>query len=123
MVTAVDVLMAAVVLLDVGSSSRRLQVQIQIQMQIQIQIQILAQILRRILRQYTQNIAPRFLCWDNYIVAIRCSVVACGASSGESSPDPLTEILKANTPTTNINADTGTDPYTASAPASSKHSS
>ena len=43
-------------------------------------------------------------------------MVACGASSRESSPDPLTEILKANTPTTNINADTGTYPYTDSSP-------
>ena len=40
MVTAVVVVMAAVVLLDVGSCSRRLQVQIQIQMQIQMRIQI-----------------------------------------------------------------------------------
>ena len=40
MVTAVVVLMAAVVLLDVESSSRRLQVQIQILMQIRMHVQI-----------------------------------------------------------------------------------
>ena len=26
------------------------------------------------------DIAPRFFCWDNQIVATRCSVVACGGS-------------------------------------------
>ena len=38
-----------------------------------------------------ENIAPRLLCWDNWILAIRCSVVACGASSRESSPGALTQ--------------------------------
>ena len=31
-----------------------------------------------------ENIAPRFLCWDNWIVAPRSSGVACGGSRRES---------------------------------------
>ena len=56
-------------------------------------MEIQAQILIQIPHQNPQNIAPRFFCWDNQILATRCSVVACGASSRESFPDPLTRDL------------------------------
>ena len=58
MVTAVVVLMAAVVLLDVGSSSRRLQVQIQIQMQIQMHVQIQLQIRIQLHMSSHKDLAP-----------------------------------------------------------------
>ena len=35
-------------------------------------------------RPLSADRAPRFLCWDNWIVATRSSVVACGGSSRES---------------------------------------
>ena len=50
----------------------QIQMQMQVQLQVQIQIQIQAiknqmQIPIQIPYQHVQNIAPRFLCWDNYL--------------------------------------------------------
>ena len=66
MATAVVVVMAAVVLLDVESSSRRLQVQIRIQMQIEMHVQIQTQTWI-----HSGSSIPKYICRHVYINTFR----------------------------------------------------